>query len=126
MVSAHVEIPMDGEPRIAGRRLPVLTVVLQLGGSTQSVEEYADERGLDVADVTAALAWAANHEDWMDRLIQRRADAMHELTVEEDYPPDVDPSGKADPVAFQTRARRALREVIEDWRGYGDNRFGDC
>lgn len=37
MVSAYVEIPEDGEPRIAGRRLPVLTVVLQLGGSTQSI-----------------------------------------------------------------------------------------
>lgn len=77
-----------------------------------------------MADVTAALAWAANHKDWMDRLIQRRADAMRGLAAEKDYPPDADPSSEVDPVAFQKRARRALREVIEDWRGY-DNRFGD-
>ena len=50
---------------------------------------------------------------------------MRGLAAEKDYPPDVDPSNEVDPVAFQKRARRAFREVIEDWRGYDDNRFGD-
>lgn len=125
MTDASIEIPEDGEPYIQGRRLPILTVVMQYAASTQSVEDFADKRELDVADVAEALAWASSHADWMNRLIQRRADAMCELAAEEDYPPDVDPSGKVDPVGFRSRARRALRKVIEDWRGYGDNRFCD-
>jgi len=123
-MNAHVEVPEDGEPVIAGRRLPVLSVVLQVGGSSQSVEEYADEHGLDVADVTAALSWAATREDWMDRLIEARARSMQEMS-EKDYPEDVEPPGfdTEDVADFRRRARRALRSVVSDWRQYGDTRF---
>jgi len=126
MVNAHVEVPEDGEPRIAGRRISVLSVALQIGGTDVTIEEYADERDLEVADVTAALAWAANREEWMASLIEERALGMQEM-ADRDYPegvagPELDTEDVAD---FRRRAQRALADIVEDWRRYGDTRFGE-
>lgn len=126
MVNAHVVIPDEGEPRVTGRRIPILTVALKIGGTDVTIEEYADAHDLDVQDVIAALSWAAHHEEWMRSLIEERAQAMQKM-AEKEYPefvagPEISDEDVAD---FRRRARRALRDVVEDWRRYGDNRFRD-
>ncbi|WP_096391456.1 DUF433 domain-containing protein [Halopenitus persicus] len=128
MGDAHVEVPEDGEPRIAGRRLSVLSVVLTVGGTDVTIEEYAEEHELDVSEVTAALAWAATREEWMASLIEERAMAMEQAMDDRDYPVTVDaPPGldAGDVADYRRRAMEALSTVVSDWRQYGDTRWGD-
>lgn len=122
-MNAYIEVPESGEPRIAGSRIPVLRVALEIGDGDVTVEGYADEHGMDEEDVEAALAWASNHEEQMDEAIRRRAESMEEMSDRE-YPEFVAGPGDADVEGYQRRARRALAEVVKDWRMYGDTRWG--
>ena len=49
----------SGKPVIAGTRVPVELVVAKLAGG-MSTEEVATEYDLEMADIRAALAYAAN------------------------------------------------------------------
>lgn len=123
-MDAHIEIFEDGEPRIAGRRLPVLTVALQVGGTDVTVEEFADAHNLEIEDMEAALSWVAAHPDIIHELIQKRAVSMRGM-ADRDYPefvdgPTIDDEDVED---FRERAMDALAAVVDNWSQYGDTRF---
>ncbi|WP_240318888.1 hypothetical protein [Halorussus rarus] len=104
----------------------MLTVALQIGGTDVTIEEYAEERDLNVKTVIAALSWLANHEEWMGSLIEERALRMQEMG-EKDYPEGVAGPGlhEEDVADFREGAKQALADVIKDWKQYGDTRFRD-
>lgn len=55
-------------------------------------------------DVTRALVWAANHEDWMDELIRKRVQVM-EQRAERYYPDFVSGLEDVDAVEYRRQAR---------------------
>lgn len=127
MADAHVEVSEDGEPKIAGRRIPVLTVVLKIGGTDTTIGQFAEGYELDVGDVRAALCWASTREDWMLSLIEGRSLRMRDADVDVDCPEGVDPSGigEEDVADFRRRALAALSEIVRDCQQYSDTRWLD-
>lgn len=93
----HPRIVIDdlvgGEPHVRGRRLTVLDIFES--ATLDDPTTVAARFDIDVADVYAALAYYHAHEDEMDRLRRKRAEASDDIRqqVHRDRPPGVEPSG---------------------------------
>jgi uncharacterized protein (DUF433 family) len=59
---------LDGDPRIAGRRISVLQVADMVVGGAHTPEYVADQLDLSLADVHEALAYYYRHPDEMDAI----------------------------------------------------------
>jgi uncharacterized protein (DUF433 family) len=72
----HIEITpgiAGGKPRIAGHRITVEDVVIWHERMGKSADEIAEEYGLNLADVYAALAYYFDHRSEIDRSIKESA-----------------------------------------------------
>ena len=63
-----------GEPRIAGTRIAVRTLVVLLRAG-RSKEAMASDYGLTTDQVDAAISYATNHGDEIEALIDRNRSA---------------------------------------------------
>lgn len=63
-----------GEPRIAGTRIAVRTIVA-LHRSGRSKDELTSDYGLTTEQVEAAMSYAENHGDEIEALIERNRNA---------------------------------------------------
>ena len=66
-----------GEPTITGTRVPVRTVVLSLPDYGGDPRRLAEDFGLEVAAVEAALAYYAAHRDEIERIIDQHERATY-------------------------------------------------
>jgi uncharacterized protein (DUF433 family) len=83
---------LGGKPRLEDRRIGVLRIAELILDAGRSPEEVADQLGISLADVHAALAYYYEHADEM-RTLRREREAL-EARLREDAlsPPDpVDP-----------------------------------
>ena len=60
-----------GKPRIAGRRITVLDIVIWHERLGLGTDEIATEHDLSLADVHAALAYYFDHREEIDRSIEK-------------------------------------------------------
>lgn len=77
------------EPHIAGRRIPVLTLVERVEGRGLDPRTVAARHELDIATVYAALLYYHEHPDEFQELRRERADLMAEIESDIDRPDDV-------------------------------------
>ena len=80
---------LGGDPRIAGRRIGVLTIHERVEGRGLDPQTVADRHDLDVADVYRALAYYHDHPREMEEVRREREAAMEEFEAEIDAPKDV-------------------------------------
>ena len=69
----HIEIRPDivnGKPHIAGHRITVQNIVMWHEWAGRSADEIADEYGLTLADIYAALAYYYDNQNEIDKSIQ--------------------------------------------------------
>ena len=66
----HIETSLDiagGKPRVAGHRITVCDIVMWHERLGKSVDEIANDYGLTLADVHAALAYYFDHRADIDK-----------------------------------------------------------
>lgn len=63
---------LGGQPRLEGRRISVLQVVEMVLEADNSPEYVADQLGISLADVHAALSYYYDHPDEMEALRERQ------------------------------------------------------
>ncbi|HZU13506.1 MAG TPA: DUF433 domain-containing protein [Chloroflexota bacterium] len=81
-VSSHIEITRGvagGKPRIAGHRITVQNVVFWHERIGMTADEIANEHGLSLADVYAALAFYYDHRVEIDQTIRSDESLIEEL-----------------------------------------------
>ncbi len=72
-MDGHIEITpgvAGGKPRIAGRRIKVQQVAVWHDRMGMMPDEIADEYGLGLADIHAALAYYFDHREAIDQAIR--------------------------------------------------------
>lgn len=79
------------EPHIAGRRIPVLTIVERVEGRGLDPRTVATRHELDVTAVYAALLYYHEHPDEFDDLRREREELMADIEADIDRPADVNP-----------------------------------
>jgi uncharacterized protein (DUF433 family) len=79
---------LGGKPRLDGRRIGVLRVAELVLEANRSPEEVADQLGISLAEVHAALTYYYEHPEEMDDLRQERRDLEEELQETALSPPD--------------------------------------
>jgi uncharacterized protein (DUF433 family) len=80
----HIEVTpgvAGGKPRIAGRRITVLDIVIWHKRMGRSADEISAEHDLSLADVYAALAYYFDHRAEIDKSI-RKGEAFAEALRE--------------------------------------------
>ena len=82
---------LGGQPRIDGTRISVLFVHERVEGRGLDPQTVADRHGLDVADVSHALAYYHDHPREMDHRRRERDDAFEAFLDEIDRPEGVTP-----------------------------------
>jgi uncharacterized protein (DUF433 family) len=81
-IPAHIELTPDvggGKPRVAGRRITVQDVVIWHERLNQSADEIANEHGLSLAEIYAALSYYYDHREDVDRSIREDEDFISKL-----------------------------------------------
>ena len=81
-IDQHIETTpgiAGGKPRIAGHRITVQDIVVLHEKIGRSIDEIADEFGLTLADVHAALAYYFDHRAAIDRAIGRGETLVRQL-----------------------------------------------
>lgn len=71
-IPSHIEVTpgvAGGKPRIAGHRITVQNVAIWHERLGMSADDIANEYGLTLADVYAALAYYYDHREEIDRSI---------------------------------------------------------
>lgn len=79
---------LGGKPRLDGRRIGVLRVAELVLEAGRSPEEAADQLGISLAEIHAALAYYYEHSEEMHDLRQERRDLEAELQEAALSPPD--------------------------------------
>lgn len=79
------------EPHIAGRRIPVLTIVERVEGRGLDPRTVATRHDLDVSAVYAALLYYHEHPAEFEDLRRERETLMAEIEADIDRPTDVNP-----------------------------------
>lgn len=82
------------EPHIAGRRIPVLTIVERVEGRGLDPRTVATRHDLDVTAVYAALLYYHEHPDEFEEVRREREELMAEIEADIDRPEDVNPPNK--------------------------------
>lgn len=80
---------MDGEPRIAGRRVTVLYLFERIEGLGEDPQAVADRHDLDVADVYRALAYYHENPREMQAVRERRGERIESARQDAPTPDDV-------------------------------------
>jgi uncharacterized protein (DUF433 family) len=78
----HIEITpniMGGKPRIAGHRISVQDVVVWHNELGYAVDQIANDYGLSLADVYAALAYYYDHRAEIDKSIEEGEKLVEEM-----------------------------------------------
>lgn len=84
---------LDGEPRVAGRRISVRFIRERVEGRGLDPQTVADRHDLDVADVYRALAYYHEHPGEMATLEREREELIEERSPDPDViagPDDLD------------------------------------
>lgn len=91
-VQRIVQERMD-EPHVEGRRVSVLQLYEAVEGANRHPVEVADQLGLDVGDVYAALAYYYDNLEEMEAVRARRDELEETLTaeIERERPEGVSP-----------------------------------
>lgn len=82
---------LGGQPRIAGRRIGVLSIHEWVDGRGLDPHTVADRYDLDVADVYRALAYYYEHPREMETVRRERTEAFERLREHVDRPDHVVP-----------------------------------
>lgn len=79
------------EPHLAGRRIPVLTIVERVEGRGLDPRTVATRHHLDVAEVYAALLYYHEHPAEFEELQDEREELMDEIEADINRPSDINP-----------------------------------
>ena len=79
---------LGGEPRIVGTRVGVLDIYELVAGGGYSPEDIADQLGLSLAQIYAALTHYHEHPDEMRELRRERDELESRLSEEALNPPE--------------------------------------
>ena len=71
-----------GKPRIAGRRVAVVDIVLQYNNLGMSAEEIAVDYELPLAAVHAALSYYYDHKEEIEESIEKNKNALEQIARE--------------------------------------------
>jgi len=111
-MDGRIENPEHGEPRLADGAIPIPMIVARIGGGAATVEEFADEHGVDMGEVEVAITWTLEHPGEIREAFERRAESLSD-------------SDDLDWEEYLERVEAALERVLDGSYAYVGERWSE-